>query len=83
MSVLASHFNYTRTYFETIFKKFTGMTPIGYLTKIRMEKACSLLRNSQLSVGRISNSVGYQDSFYFSKLFKRYYNQSPTQYRKH
>ncbi len=81
ITTLASHFGYTRTYFTTLFKKITGKNPIAYLTEIRLSKACSLLKNSNLSIQEISTSVGYQDPFYFSKQFKKYFKQSPKKYR--
>ena len=64
-----------------IFKNATGMTPIGYLLKLRINKACILLKNTQLTASQISNEVGFIDSNYFSRQFKKIMNISPIHYR--
>ena len=54
----------------------------GFLQCIRIEEACKLLLNTNLSVGQIAGAVGYQDTRHFSKVFRRYQNISPREYRK-
>ena len=61
-----------------IFKEETSNSPINYLIKIRLEKATLLLKkNKETSIKEISKLVGYQNAYYFSKLFKKYYDFSP------
>jgi len=70
-------------YVSKIFKEETGDSPINYLIKIRLEKASLLLKkNKEISIKEISKLVGYEDAYYFSKLFKKYYGFSPTQFKR-
>ena len=69
-------------YISKIFKEETGEAPINYLIKMRLERArIQLESDTQQSIKAISNSVGYEDVYYFSKLFKKYYGMSPVHYR--
>ena len=59
-----------------------GEAPINYLIKMRLERArIQLESDNGQSIKAISNSVGYDDVYYFSKLFKKYYGMSPVHYR--
>ena len=60
------------------FKEQVGMSPMEYLTSIRLDKAKWLIINSSLSIKEISNIIGYDDPLSFSKLFKRVEGISPT-----
>lgn len=69
-------------YISRIFKSETGDTPINYLIGLRMEKARTLLLEKQhYSIQEIAQCVGYDDAYHFSKLFKKHYGNSPSQYR--
>lgn len=69
-------------YISKIFKEETGDSPINYLIKIRLEQASFLLRSdNNMSVKEISKRVGYDDAYYFSKLFKKYYGASPSRWQ--
>lgn len=74
--VCLSHF-----YFSHLFKRELKMTFIDYLTKVRLETAVKLLKNLRLNVNQIAYAVGYQDSNYFSKVFKKSYGFAPLEYR--
>lgn len=79
---MCSSLGYNRAYMSRIFKKETGMTPVTYLLKLRIDKARQLLRERpELSTQQIAASVGLTDALYFSKQFKRFYEVSPTEYR--
>lgn len=70
-------------YISKIFKEETGESPINYLIKIRLEKARDILLTLEGgSIKSIANSVGYEDVYHFSKLFKKYYGISPLYYKK-
>lgn len=60
------------------FKECTGFSPLRFKTKIRMEKACGLLLNTSLSIGEISRLCGYDDSLYFSRVFKKITGSAPS-----
>ena len=70
-----------RSYFGKIFKDSTGKTPQQFLLTYRMIKATELLKLTQLSIGDISNAVGYQNQLHFSRAFKNVYGVSPRTWR--
>ncbi len=70
------------TYFIRYFKAEIGYTPQVYLNKLRMARACALLRGGRLSVSEIAAQLGFYDGMYFSKVFKRHYSMTPTEYRR-
>ncbi|MBE5883644.1 MAG: helix-turn-helix domain-containing protein [Lachnospiraceae bacterium] len=70
-------------YISKIFKSETGDTPIRHLINIRLEKAKELLESgAENSIQEIAASVGYDDAYHFSKLFKKRYGITPSQARK-
>lgn len=77
---LARRLNVDRTYFYTLFKKKVGISPQQYLLNHRMNIAASLIREQAFSVSTIAFSVGYSDIYNFSKMFKKHFGLSPTQY---
>lgn len=80
---MCTSLGYNRAYLSRIFKQETGMTPITYLLKLRIDQSKRLLRERpDLSIEQVSASVGIVDPLYFSRQFKRIVGQSPTRYRK-
>jgi AraC-like DNA-binding protein len=79
---LCQQANMTEPTFFRAFKRFTGCTPLQYLTKIRMQKACQFLDLSHDSITDIAHRVGYDDPYYFSRTFSKNMGESPRQYRK-
>lgn len=70
------------TYFSTWFKDETGQTFSAYIMKHRMEKAIRLLKDPTLRINEIAAQVGYDNMYHFSRAFKNYCGQSPTELRK-
>ena len=70
-----------RSYFGKIFKEALGKTPQEFLLNYRMVKAAELLRLTGLSIGDISNAVGYANQLHFSRAFKNLYGLSPREWR--
>ena len=70
------------TYLSTIFKKDTGMTFLEYLSKVRMDMAKKLLKETNDTVADICGKVGYSDVRYFTKSFTKYAGLKPKEYRK-
>ncbi len=79
---LAENLNYSVPHLSSLFKKRTGFSPIEYLIFTRIEKAEMMLVETDATVSEIAESVGYKDSYYFSRLFKKYKDVSPAKYRK-
>ena len=78
---IAEYVNMSRSAFQTKVKELTGLKPIDYVTKVRMDRAKYLLKNSHENVNQIAYSVGYSDPKYFSRVFKRLVGETPTQYK--
>lgn len=81
LNVLEDEFNYSKEYMLREFKKDYGMGIIGYLNKVRIDKATNLLV-SGLSINEASLKVGFLDSNYFSRKFKEIMGVSPRSYVK-
>lgn len=65
-----------------VFKEITGFTPKEYMINIRLEKACEIISNTNLSIKEVALTTGFEDQLYFSRLFKKYKNMNPTEYRR-
>lgn len=79
---MAESLGYNRAYLSRLFKQRTGVSPVTFLLKLRIDKARHMLRErSELTIEQIAASVGLQDALYFSKQFRRLHGQSPTAYR--
>ena len=73
---------YSVSHFSKLFRLTTGMSPIEYFIHLKMQKACQLLYTEDSRVKQIAALLGYDDPYYFSRLFKKYMNTSPGTYRK-
>lgn len=78
---LASFIGVNRSYLTSSFKKTIGCSPQEFLVNLRMEKAKSLLKKTDMSVNGVANAVGYTDPLAFSKVFKQHCAMSPRMYR--
>lgn len=81
VDTIAAQFGVGRTNFYRKVRELTGMSPNDYLRKYRMERAAELLRTTDLPVSDVCVQVGVPDAQYFSKVFKVYYELTPTAYR--
>ena len=79
---LADKLDISLSHFTREFTKETGINPIKYLTNIRMQNALQLLINTDLPINEIGLKCGFSCGNYFSKIFKKYNNLSPNQFRK-
>lgn len=79
---MALRLGVSRAYFSSLFQQQVGVSPSKYLTMVRMEQAKRLLRETKDSVAKIAAAVGYPDVFYFSKVFKKREQLSPSEYRR-
>lgn len=78
----AKHFCVTLTHFRRIFKELTSLPPQQFVLQNRLSKAAELLKSTSLSVKEIAALSGWENVFYFSRLFRQKYYISPLQYRK-
>ena len=64
-----------------VFRKATGQTPIEYLVRLRIQKAMEMLRNTDLTITEIAMEVGFNDSNYFTRQFRRVVETTPRDFR--
>ena len=69
-------------YLSSLFKRETGSSFTDYLLRLRMEEACRLLQNTGMPIKKVGEQVGYSDYVYFSKLFKKTFGCSASDYRR-
>jgi AraC-like DNA-binding protein len=72
---------FSAQHLNRVLRQELGVTPLQYLTRMRLERAAEALREGRLTVRGIAQQVGYEDPYYFSRLFKQRYGRSPSQYR--
>ena len=78
----AERLHVTPTHFRRIFKEITGLPPQQYLLHSRLNRAAELLKTTRLSVKEIAAQTGWDNVFYFSRLFRQKYSISPVRYRR-
>lgn len=81
LSRLSQEFNMSTDYISIFFKKMGGINFTDYLNTRRVARAKVLLKTTDLSIGNISEYVGFSDYRYFNKVFRNYLHMTPSQYR--
>ncbi|RJE87649.1 AraC family transcriptional regulator [Paenibacillus sp. 1011MAR3C5] len=82
IEAMADSLGYNRAYLSRVFKRKTGLSPVSFLLRLRLDRAKLMLRERpELTVGQVAASVGMQDALYFSKQFKKQHDMSPIAYR--
>lgn len=74
--------NMCLTAYRKVFKKHMGVSPNEYLIDLRISTACRLLSQSNEKISDIASKVGYDDQYYFSRIFTKKIGKSPREYRK-
>jgi AraC-like DNA-binding protein len=67
-------------YTISVFKEVIGQSPIKYIHQLRVMEACNLLLNTDMTVVAISEYLGYYDTSYFSRMFKKLTSMSPKEF---
>jgi transcriptional regulator GlxA family with amidase domain len=80
-AALASRANVSLSHYFALFKRLTGCTPIDFFIHLRMERAREMLETTALTVKEVAAALGYDDPFYFSRVFKSINGLAPTDYR--
>lgn len=81
LAELAAKVHLSVSYFARLFAKKTGFPPIAYFNQLKIQHACRLLDNQELSIAEVAREVGFDDQFYFSRTFKQLMHCSPRAYR--
>lgn len=71
----------SRSHTSLIFKEETGHSPVDFFTHLKIQNSCSFLKYSDTPIKEISSHFGYEDQYYFSRVFKKIMGTSPLQYR--
>ncbi len=79
---IAKQVHLSPSYFQSRFARAFGFSPHRYMLDRRMNEACRLLSRSALSVKEIAYRLGYENEFYFSRVFKKRFQMSPVYFRK-
>ena len=82
LSDISRELNFSLTYTSICFKRECEMSFRDYLTKVRIEKACDLLRLTEKTVSEIASLVGYEDDTFFYRAFRRCLGMTPIEYKK-
>ena len=77
---LGSDLKYNKKYLSTVFKRHVGVGIVEYLHTVRIQHACTMLKQGFSSVSDVALRCGYPDAQYFSKVFKRRMSISPREY---
>ena len=78
---IADYVGLSRSHLFRSFESVLGQSPKEFLTDFRMRQACYLLEHSSLSITAIANSIGFDNSLYFSKTFHKFKGMAPKEYR--
>ena len=81
VATLAARVNVSPSHFFALFKRQIGCAPIDYFIRLRMQHACRLLDETAMSVKEVAATLGYDDPFYFSRIFKSVNQVAPSEYR--
>ena len=82
LTLVADQVGVTSTYLSTLFTQNLNCCFIDYLNKIRIDRACNYLYNSQMKIYEIAYKVGFRDEKYFAKVFKKVTGMNTSEFRK-
>lgn len=80
---LGNIFHMSHYYLSHVYKAETGVSPMKYVIYRRIGESQNLLMNTDMTIGVISETLGFNDNCHFSSMFKKYVGITPTQYRQH
>ncbi|MFV0352565.1 MAG: response regulator [Oscillospiraceae bacterium] len=79
---IADSVGLNKSYLSRLFKAHTGVTVFSFLTNIRMERAAALIAEGNTYIRQVAEQVGFTDQLYFTRVFKKHFGVSPSQYKK-
>ncbi len=82
VSDIADHIGINRSYLSRLFREYKGVSPQQYISTIKMNAAVQYLKNTNVSVGEVAKSVGYDDYHVFNKVFRNHFGVAPSIWKK-
>jgi AraC family transcriptional regulator, arabinose operon regulatory protein len=79
---IANHIQLSESHLSKIFRNKTGSSPFDYFINLKMQEAIRLLTNQSMRIREVAFALGYEDPFYFSRLFKKHIGKSPGMFLK-
>jgi signal transduction histidine kinase/DNA-binding response OmpR family regulator len=80
IDAIAESLGFSRSAFFKKLKSLTGLAPVDLIKEIRLSKSVELLKNTDLTISEIAFEVGFKDSGYYGKCFRKKFNQTPTEF---
>ena len=81
LSLLSEQYHLSYTYLSSLFSKQVGQSFTDYLMQVKLEHAKEILRDTNIKITDVSAQTGFSNPAYFCKMFKKYYQVSPAEYR--
>jgi len=78
---ISDYVGFSSSHFSMLFQKKTSCSPLNYLSQLKIQEACHYLDFSDLKINQISLMLGFDDPFYFSRIFTKIMGSSPSEYR--
>jgi AraC-like DNA-binding protein len=78
---ITDYMQLSKSYLSNLFKKYTHHSPVDFFIRLKIQQACKYLRLTDSRVCEVANDVGYEDQFYFSRIFKKVTGISPREYQ--
>jgi AraC-type DNA-binding domain-containing proteins len=78
---ISQELDLSKSYINAIFKKYAKRAPIDFFINLKMQEACKLLKSTDMYINEVGVRLGYDDQYYFSRIFKKVVGMSPKEYR--
>ncbi|MDP4175103.1 MAG: AraC family transcriptional regulator [Bacteroidota bacterium] len=78
---LSNAFGYSASHFSYMFKNKTGYAPLEFFSRLKIQRSCQYLDSTDLHIKEIASLHGYDDPYYFSRVFRKVMDVSPNEYR--
>jgi transcriptional regulator GlxA family with amidase domain len=82
LAELARHARLSAPHYAALFREQIGISPVGHHIRLRMQTACHLLDTTSWSIKEVAARLGYDDAYYFSRIFRKTIGLAPAAYRR-
>lgn len=80
LDAIASHFHYSASHFSMLFRNETGISPITYFIRLKVQRACQYMELTNMKLSDIATVLGFEDAAYFTRTFSKVMGMSPSEY---